>query len=185
MPRWLDSGRLRSVELDRRGALALHRAVTRPRLRTVFTWASRLGDAPLWLVLIALQPLLDAVAGPRRALLLLGLGSTNLLIYWALKRSTRRQRPYEGCLGIRACMKVPDPFSFPSGHTLHAVAFGALLSVFFPTWAPLLWAFAGVVAVSRVALGLHYPSDVLMGALIGAATASLALDIGGAGWGDM
>lgn len=181
MLRWLDAGRLRSVELDRRGALALHCAATRPHVRWVFTWASRIGGAPSWLLLIALQPLLDAVAGPRRALLLLGLGGVNLLIYWALKRSTRRQRPFERCQGIRACMKVPDPFSFPSGHTLHAVAFGVLLSAFFPGLAPLLWTFASLVAVSRVVLGLHYPSDVLMGALIGAATAALALGSGLAG----
>ena len=165
MLRWLDSGRLRSVELDRRAALALHQVVSRPRALAALTWASRLGDGPMWLAIIALQPLIDAQEGMRRA----GL----LLLYWALKRGTRRPRPFEHCQGIRACMKPPDPFSFPSGHTLHAVAFAALLSAFFPVLAPALWAFAGLVAVSRVALGLHYPSDVVAGAAIGGWTASI------------
>lgn len=172
MPRWLDAGRLRSVELDRRGALALHRAVARPRALALFTWASRLGGAPLWLGLIVLQPLLDPAAGPQRAGAMAGLGAVNLLLYWALKHGTRRPRPFEHCQGIRACTKVPDAFSFPSGHTLHAVSFAGLLSAFFPSLAALLWCFATVVGVSRVVLGLHYPSDVLAGASLGAATAA-------------
>lgn len=175
MPRWLDSGRLRSVELDRRGARALHRGVTLPLLLRLSTWCSRLGDGLLWLLLIPLLPLVDAEDGARCAQLVLTLGSVNLLIYWCLKRSTQRMRPFDNCEGIRARMTVPDRFSFPSGHAMHAAAFALLLSAFYPLLAPLLWAFAAMVGASRVVLGLHYPSDVLMGALIGASTAGLVL----------
>ncbi len=175
MPPWLDGHRLRSVELDRRAALALHRGVDRPRLRWLCAAASRLGDGPLWLGMILLLPLLDDALGSACALTLLALGAANLFIYYGLKRSTRRQRPFEQCPDIRACGHVPDAFSFPSGHTLHAVAFALLLSSYYPVLSPLLWAFAALVGVSRVVLGLHYPSDVVVGALIGASTASLML----------
>lgn len=172
MPPWLDSGRLRGAELDLRGALALHRAAARPWPLRLLTLCSRLADGPLWVGLIALL----ALAGQgRRALLMLALGALNLLVYYTLKRGTRRQRPFECSADIRACLKVPDAFSFPSGHTLHAFAFAALLSGFHPALAPLLWSFAVLVALSRVVLGLHFPSDVVVGALLGVGTASLVL----------
>ena len=175
MPQWLDSSRLRSADLDRRAAQLLHRGVARPWVLKLLILCSRLGDAPLWLSLIPVLPFLDAERGGQAAWLVLALGTLDLLIYWCLKRSTRRQRPFEQCLDIRARMRVPDPFSFPSGHTLHAAAFALLLSAFYPGLAPLLWGFAAMVGISRVVLGLHYPSDVLAGALIGAGTASLVL----------
>ena len=173
MPPWLDSGRLRGAELDLRGAQALHRAAARPLLQHLLALCSRLADGPLWVALIVLLPWLSD-AGGREAVLMLALGAVNLGVYYALKRSTRRQRPFERCDDIHACLKVPDAFSFPSGHTLHAFAFAMLLAAFHPPLAPLLWGFAVLVGLSRVVLGLHFPSDVVSGALLGTATAGLA-----------
>ena len=175
MPRWLDAGRLRGVELDRRGARAVHHAVMQPALLRALALVSRLADAPVWLALVLLMPLLDAAEGAQLSRLMLILGTVNLAVYFGLKRSTRRQRPFEQCADIRAWVPPPDAFSFPSGHTLHAVAFGVLLSAFYTSLAPLFGVFALVVSISRVALGLHYPSDVLIGAVIGAATAGALL----------
>ncbi|PTT84695.1 PAP2 family protein [Pelomonas sp. HMWF004] len=174
MPLWLDAGRLRSAELDLRGAQALHRAAAQPLLLRLLAICSRLADGPLWLLLIGLLPWLHP-AGGRRALQMLQLGGLNLVLYYALKRSTRRRRPFERCADIRACLKVPDAFSFPSGHTLHAFSFALLLSSFYPVLAPLLWGFAALVGLARVVAGLHFPSDVVFGALLGAATASTLL----------
>jgi len=70
------------------------------------------------------------------------------------------------------CAGCPlDKFSFPSGHTLHAVGFALILAHHFPALAPAVFGFALLVAVSRPVLGLHYPSDVLAGAAIGACLA--------------
>jgi undecaprenyl-diphosphatase len=175
MPPWLDASRVRSVELDRRGALALHRAAARPALLRLLVACSRLGDGALWVSLLLVLPMVDPVGGWQRSGLVLLLGAINVFINSSLKRCLRRHRPFEQCDGIRACTRVPDPFSFPSGHTLHAVAYAVLLSAFYPLLTPLWAGFAALVAVSRVALGLHYPSDVLVGAGIGACTASLLL----------
>jgi undecaprenyl-diphosphatase len=68
-----------------------------------------------------------------------------------------------------------DRYSFPSGHTLHAVSFTILAVHSFPELAWLLVPFAALIAASRVVLGLHYPSDVAAGALIGAALATLSM----------
>jgi undecaprenyl-diphosphatase len=176
MAPWLDTHRLRGAELDRRGARALHRRlVGRPLLLRLLALCSRLGDGPLWVGVILVLPLLDGVAGAQCAWLMLATGSANLVIYWVVKRSTRRCRPFEQCDDIRACMVAPDRFSFPSGHVLHATAFALLLSAFHPALAWPLGLFAAVLALARVVLGLHYPSDVLAGAALGLCTAGAAL----------
>lgn len=177
MPRfpmpWFVSGRARSLELDRRCARALHRGAARPRLESFFMLFSHLGDASTWVVVTLALPLLGGAQGTLLALLGLALGALNLLIYWSLKQITRRERPFRQCTDIRECVHAEDLFSFPSGHALHAFAFAMLLSGAYPALAPLVWSFAVLVGLSRVVLGVHYPSDVLAGAAIGVATGSL------------
>jgi undecaprenyl-diphosphatase len=172
MPPWLDAGRLRGAALDLRGAQALHRAAARPLVVQLLACCSRLADGPLWAALIAVEAWLGE---GRRALLMLALGALNLALYYALKLGTRRRRPFERCDDIHACLRVPDAFSFPSGHTLHAFGFALLLCAFHPALAAPLWGFAVLVGLSRVVLGLHFPSDVLFGAALGTATAGLVL----------
>lgn len=156
-------------ELDRRGALALHRASATPAVLRLLAACSRLSDADAWCLVVAVL----WFTHPPLARTMTLLGAANLALYALLKQGTRRDRPCDplkGCAGIRACTPVPDAFSFPSGHTLHAVAFSLPLAAAFPTLAPALWTFATLVAVSRVVLGLHYPSDVVAGAAIGGIT---------------
>src|SRR3546814_10187080 len=76
---------------------------------------------------------------------------------------------------IRAWIAPLDEFSFPSGHTLHAVAFSLVAVAHYPALAWLVLPFAASVAASRVVLGLHYPSDVLAATAIGSALAGLSL----------
>jgi undecaprenyl-diphosphatase len=76
---------------------------------------------------------------------------------------------------IRAWVAPLDEFSFPSGHTLHAVSFSIVALAYYPWLAPLLVPFSAGVALSRVVLGLHYPSDVLAATAIGVVLASLSL----------
>jgi undecaprenyl-diphosphatase len=104
-------------------------------------------------------------------------GAVGLALYKVLKRTLVRERPFVGLVGIECAMPPLDRYSFPSGHTLHAVAFSTLGVAFVPALAVVLVPFAILVAASRVVLGLHYPSDVLVGAALGAglAAGSLAL----------
>ena len=100
-----------------------------------------------------------------------------LLLYKALKRCTRRPRPFARDGRIRAWVAPLDEFSFPSGHTLHAVAFTLVALAWFPALWWLLIPFSASVAVSRVVLGLHYPSDVVAATAIGIALAGASLQV--------
>ena len=70
-----------------------------------------------------------------------------------------------------------DRYSFPSGHTLHAVSFAWQATVHFPELGWVLVPLAALIAASRVVLGLHYPTDVLAGAAIGASLAELGISL--------
>jgi undecaprenyl-diphosphatase len=88
-------------------------------------------------------------------------------VFMALKRRFRRPRPCDAAPHPFFDVHPPDAFSFPSGHTMNAFAIGAVLALHFPALLPALAFLAGSIAVSRVVLGLHYPSDVGVGAVLG------------------
>ncbi|OZI86992.1 phosphatase PAP2 family protein, partial [Pseudomonas avellanae] len=136
-------------------------------VRRVFATISRLGDGVFWYALMGLLVVLDGMDGVRASAHMAATGVLALTLYKALKRWTRRPRPYAADVRIRAWVAPLDEFSFPSGHTLHAVSFSIVALAYYPWLAPLLVPFSAGVALSRVVLGLHYPSDVLAATLIG------------------
>lgn len=91
-----------------------------------------------------------------------------------LKRSINRQRPFLSHPEILPAATASSP-SFPSGHTSMAFATATSLSIAYPKWYVIVPAFAwaGSVGYSRMYLGVHYPSDVAAGALVGAGSAWL------------
>jgi len=147
--------------------LALNRWGTRSLVHGFFATISRLGDGIFWYALMAALALAGGVHGAAAGLHLAVTGLIALALYRLLKRHIRRPRPCEGNQGVVALVAPLDRFSFPSGHTLHAVAFTTVACAWFPSLAILLIPFALLVALSRVVLGLHYPSDVLAAIVIG------------------
>jgi len=129
-----------------------------------------------WYVLMGALVLADGTDGLRASAHMAATGVVALTLYKVLKRWTRRPRPFAADLRIRAWVAPLDEYSFPSGHTLHAVSFSVVALAYYPWLAPLLLPFTAGVALSRVVLGLHYPSDVLAatGIAILLASASLA-----------
>ena len=149
----------------------------RRRIRTLFAVISRLGDGVFWYLLMAALVLADGMDGLRASAHMAATGVVALTLYKVLKRWTRRPRPFAADLRIRAWAAPLDEYSFPSGHTLHAVSFTVVALAYYPWLAPLLLPFTAGVALSRVVLGLHYPSDVLAatGIALGLGAASLQL----------
>lgn len=152
----------------------LNRTSGRRSIRTLFQISSRLGDGVVWYVLVGLLPLLYGPAALRPAIAMALTGIAGLLVYRWLKRALVRERPFIRHDGITRAMAPLDRYSFPSGHTLHAVSFTWLAIHSFPELGWVLLPLCALIAASRVVLGLHYPSDVLAGGAIGAALAALA-----------
>lgn len=146
---------------------SLNRGVAFPVVRYFFKTASRLGDGVVWYVLMVALPLIYGERGLQVAMGLLATGAAGLVVYKLLKRIFVRERPFIRHAGISLAQAPLDRYSFPSGHTLHAASFAWQLCAAFPELAPIVIPLAVAIAGSRVVLGLHYPTDVLVGALIG------------------
>jgi undecaprenyl-diphosphatase len=128
--------------------------------------ATRFGDGWGW---AALALVLGGSGADGRAALVAGLiaAAVSIAGFTVLKHVFKRPRPCE--LGPHPLFHVepPDRFSFPSGHTMAAASAGAVLALYFPPLAPLFALLALAIATSRVVLGLHYVSDVVVGAILG------------------
>lgn len=141
----------------------------------LFASVSRLGDGVVWYSLMALMALTQGQSGFKASVVMVVTGAIGLTIYRLLKKNLVRERPYIGHPNIRIGSQPLDRYSFPSGHTLHAVMFTVIAVAWFPALAAVLIPLTVLIALSRVILGLHYPTDVVVGALIGWSLAEIAL----------
>jgi undecaprenyl-diphosphatase len=155
----------------------LNASVARSPVCVTFRIASRLGDGILWYALMLALPVLYGPEAVRPAVIMALVGLTGVGIYKVLKRTFVRERPYLTHTAISLEAAPLDRYSFPSGHTLHAVAFTWQVVHHFPETAWVLVPVASLIALSRVVLGLHYPSDVLAGALIGASLGAIGVGL--------
>ena len=136
---------------------------------------SRLGDGIAWYLLIIALPFVYGPSAVRPAVVMALTGILGVLLYKWLKRTFVRERPFITHRAIARAAAPLDRYSFPSGHTLHAVSFTWQAVAHFSDLGWILIPFAALIGASRVVLGLHYPSDVLVGALIGTLLAQLGI----------
>ncbi|NEV62005.1 phosphatase PAP2 family protein [Thiorhodococcus minor] len=176
MQLWLHRLNDREVSICRTWGRLSHQ---RHWIQRGFAVVSRLGDGVFWYSLIALLPLIYGFTGLEAGLHMLATGGAALLLYKSLKGVTRRERPCHHVHDLPALVPPLDHYSFPSGHTLHAVSFSTVAIYYFPELAWLLVPFTTLVACSRIVLGLHYPSDVLVAILIGLGLAYSGISIVG------
>lgn len=167
---WLD-------DLEGRWCLPCNRLARHRAIRIYFSVTSRLGDGMLWYFMLVALPLVFGREALPAVLHIAGTALVGVAVYKSIKGFLLRERPFASHAGLQALAKPLDRYSFPSGHTLQAVLFLTLLMHYFPVVAWLMLPFGLSVAASRVVLGLHYPSDVLAGALLGWSLATASLGI--------
>ena len=161
-------------QLDLSLCISCNRISSYRLVSNFFSLVSRLGDGVFWYCLMLVLPLIYGLNGLLISFQMLSAAIPALLIYRFLKKTTLRPRPCAVTPAIKQQTHTLDQFSFPSGHTLHAVSFTLIVSSHLPFSAWVLAPFAIMVAGSRPILGLHYPSDVLAGAAIGASIATIS-----------
>lgn len=86
-----------------------------------------------------------------------------------LKNIVARPRPFQEFEGVALLIAPPKDYSFPSGHAMSSFAAASALTLFHKKWGLAALVLAAFIALSRMVLFVHYPSDVLMGSLIGVA----------------
>jgi len=159
----------------------LNRSSRSSAVRQLFRAVSWLGDGWIWYAVMLALPVGYGMEGLQAALHLAATGALAVLLYKLIKNHAVRERPYITHSAIECASAPLDRYSFPSGHTMHAVCFTLMLTTYLPEWAAALVALAALIALSRVILGLHYPTDVAAGALLGGVIAVTSLVIVGPG----
>ncbi|MBN1521759.1 MAG: phosphatase PAP2 family protein [Candidatus Aureabacteria bacterium] len=98
-----------------------------------------------------------------------------IVAYKIIKKTLKRNRPCEEFPHVQMRLFPPDKFSFPSGHTAGAFCMATLLLTYYPILSIPVLTWAAMVGLSRIYLGLHYPSDVLAGIVLGSLSAYAGL----------
>ena len=173
------------LEKDGQLLLWLKETFSHPVLDEVMIFISSLGNKGMVWIAIGLLFLLWGVKHKkwvyRGFLVLLSLAANFLACNVVLKPLIDRTRPYYVLDYTPLIPPVGDP-SFPSGHT--SASFAAATAIYFinKKWGMAAYVFAAVMGFSRLYLGVHFPTDVLAGALVGTAAAMAVIKIFDAKW---
>ena len=163
----LDIDLLRKINIDRN-----------PKLDQTFSFITE-SDAPISILIPATFLTIGLIKNDsvlrRKAFVIGGSLIISTIISSGIKFAVNRDRPFETYPEIIKLTSGGSP-SFPSGHTSMAFSTATSLSLMFPKWYVIAPAYiwAGAVGYSRMHLGVHYPSDVLIGAIIGGGSAVLS-----------
>jgi membrane-associated phospholipid phosphatase len=153
------------LELDNRVSKELGVAEKPGLVRSVAVFFAHSGDSWFWGVALLILWIVGNAFWKRWAVVVLpSIGILALLVF-PVKQLIRRRRP-DGVWGM--IYRKTDPHSFPSGHAARAFLIAVLASSLGPAWLiVILWIWAPLVSIARVAMGVHYISDILGGLLLG------------------
>lgn len=163
------------LELDARLSDQLRVAEKPGFLRNVAAFFAHSGDSWFWFAALIIFWFFSNSAWKQWEVVeffgMLGLAGVVL----AIKFLVRRERPQGEWGGI---YRNTDPHSFPSGHAARSFLIAVIASALGPSWlGAILWIWAPLVALARVAMGVHYVSDVVAGAILGVIVALIGLQV--------
>lgn len=165
------------VALDATSLLWFNRLQCYRSLSKFFRIVSHSGDGYLYIA-IAIIALVQSVSSGSlfiKAALLAYLFEVPCFI--VLKQLLKRTRPFNALTFCQYAVKPADEFSMPSGHTAAAFVMAGVISYFFPSFSLIAYVWASLIGISRVFLGVHYPTDILVGAVLGYCCATLSIAI--------
>ena len=134
-------------------------------MRTIVLGLTHLGDSitPIVLVMVfSIRPSTRIIA-----LTLAAAHFCTRIPVQVIKNKVARPRPYQAYSNINNKGPILRDYSFPSGHTTSAFTTATILAYFIPNISLLFYGLAAIVGLTRMILGVHYPTDVLIGSLIG------------------
>ncbi|GGW84211.1 phosphatase PAP2 family protein [Alteromonas halophila] len=162
------------TKIDTRLFYRLHRLTDNRDCRSII-WLSKTGDGYLYFAIGMLLWVFEPQHGELFLYTALMAYALELPLYVLLKRTIKRPRPCDFLLNLTAHVTPSDKFSLPSGHTAAAWLMAFIISHYYPAFAVLACSWAALIGLSRILLGVHYPTDVIAGMLLGITIASLSL----------
>lgn len=148
-----------------------------PQIAAVSRWISHTGDGVYYLIVALILAWTEKEFGAKFLISGLLAFSIELPTYLVLKNSIKRRRPNDVIVEFVAFLVPSDKFSFPSGHTAAAFVMATLCFYYYPAFAVYAYSLAATIGLSRVLLGVHFPSDILAGVLLGILSAVSAIYI--------
>jgi membrane-associated phospholipid phosphatase len=163
------------LEFDARLSEKMRVADKPGALRAMAVFFAHSGDSWFWLLALIIAWFFSDSNWKRwEVVVSVGIGGLAALVL-GIKFLVRRKRP-EGEWG--SIYRNTDPHSFPSGHAARAFLIAVVASALGPAWLSiLLWIWAPLVSLARVAMGVHYVSDVVAGAILGVVVAGIGLQM--------
>ena len=144
--------------------------VVMPFITNAYTWI------PVWVAVIGGLLWKGGKKGRWVVLLaVIAVSSADLVAYRVMKKNIKRIRPCNALEQVHLTVKRSRSYSMPSNHAANFFALATIFSFFYRRYWKWMYGAAGLVAFSRISVGVHYPFDTLVGALLGAALAGLII----------
>jgi undecaprenyl-diphosphatase len=143
-----------------------------PLITNKWTWV------PVWFILVVILMWKGGRQGRWVVLLaVISVAGADMISYRVLKKNIQRERPCNVIEQTHLTVKRSGSYSMPSNHAANFFALAAVFSFFYRDHKKWFYSIAGLVSFSRVSVGVHYPFDIIIGALVGYMIAWLTIFI--------